>query len=612
MNPCICPRHRAPRKVAGLFVVFILALALLSGCGGGDKEGKGEENLVLATVGNKEITAAQYETSLKKMEAKELPKDDDGKPYDTAALEGKLEFLQVLINKELLVQKALQLGYDQDPQAEAARASLLAYHAGIALWNDVVGNPANSISEEELQAFYAKMGLVRTVNFVICNFEDDANEARAYAQSGADWQDVVDKYHDGSPSPSGKYEIKVPFGQYGPHFEDHVFNTPVGEVTPPVRTGAGYWVMRVVEETQREKPDLETAKAQILDITRNRKIGRAREDFKKQLHEEHKLFIDEDVLWTCYLGIPEGGIMDPETNEPRSRDSLEPLNVPLSELDKIFYTYEMGGELKEHTLGDYKGHFDKMSVFQRPKRSDMLGGLRQHIIDELERGMVDEAARTRGFYEHPDVLAQVNEKVEEVMVTKLYSDLVKFEERVTPEDLDAFWTEHKEEYNIPENRDGRLVVCLSEAEALKAQADAEAGKRWRGILKDYGTDKDNKSNAGRLVGVMSTGEGEIDKALFALNPGEVSAPFALENGRFGVVMLETIHPPKQIDKLEISEQLGQRIRNRRKEAAFQELLDKWALEFGVTRFEENMAGLKDWATLTAPENPENLVPRNDG
>ena len=71
-------------------------------------------------------------------------------------------------NKELLRQKALQLGYDQDPQAVGARASLTAYHAGMALWNDVIGEPANTISEEERQiqevnaGFYAiRLGELR-------------------------------------------------------------------------------------------------------------------------------------------------------------------------------------------------------------------------------------------------------------------------------------------------------------------------------------------------------------------------------------------------------------------------------------------------------------------
>jgi len=607
MFPCINPRVTGRRLAAGLVSILLFSLVLLAGCGGGGEDSG--ESVVLARVGDTDITAKAYEDALRKLEEKDLPKDENGQAMDMATIEGKKEFLKVLITKELLRQKAMQLGYDQEPKTVAARNSVLAYEAGMALWEDVVGNPANTISEEELQAFYEKMGTSRICQFVICNFREDAEKARDFAKTGADWEEVVDKFHDGSPAPNGKYQIKVPFGQYSTSFEDAVFQTPVGEVTDPVRTSYGFWVLRIMEEKVGKKPSLDEAKARILDITRNRKMARARQDFKEQMHKDHKLFIDEDALWICYQGIPEGGLMDPETNQPRAKETLEPLDIPLSEMDRLFYSYELDGKLQEQTLGDYKGHFDNMSVFQRPKKSDMLGGLREHIIQELERGMVNEEAKKRGYYDDPEVLARVDKKIEEVMVTKLYGDVVKYDERITPEQLDEFYQEHKEEYNVPESRSGRLVICLNEAEAAKAKADADQGKSWRAILKQYGIDRDNKSRGGKLSGVSAKGSGPFKDAMFSLEVGGVSDPFLIDNGRYGVVTLESIEPARQIEKAEINQQLGQRIKNIRKEEAFQVLLTKWRDEFGVTEFEEALAGLASWKQLQEQQVPENLVPR---
>ncbi len=604
MNPCHRPRLVGPRLATSLIVVTLLSLALLTGCGGGDKNDNAGESLVLATVGNTDITAADYEKGLAKLDMKELPKGDDGLPVDTATEEGKLEFLQVLINKEILSQKAYQMGYDKDPQAVSARSSLLGYHAGLALWDDVVGEQARTISEEELQAFYENMGKVRSVRYLITNFEDDALKAQAMAQGGADWMDVVNKYHDGVKSDHG-YTLDVGFGQYAPEFEDPVFETPLGDVTPPVHTQSGYWVMLVEDEKMTQKPDLEAAKARILDITYNRKVGRAREDFKEQLRKDYKLNIDDDVLWICYQGIPEGGLMDEKTNKPRTKESLEPLNVPLKDMDRVFYSYEMNGEVFEYTLGDYKGHFDNMSVFQQPKRTDMMGGLRRHIINELERAFVDDAARKRGFYEDPDVLAKVDEKVEEIMVTKLYTEQVQYDERVTADDLEAFWQEHKDEYAMPETREGLVVYCISEKEALQAKAEADQGRDWAAILQSYGTDRENKAKGGRTPALRLRGDNPVVVALFELGLGEVSEPVMLENGRLAVIKLEKVNPPRQIEKIEVSEQLGKRITNIRQEEAFQALLDKWGGELGVKRYPENLAGLKDWETITARVIPEN-------
>ena len=609
MFPCNYPRVTGPRFLLGLVSVLLFSLVLLAGCGGGDSGEKGGESAVLAQVGDMEITAEMYEKGLSKLELKELPKAD-GLPVDTSTIAGKKEILQLLITKELMRQKAIQLGYEQDPQAVSARASLTAYEAGLALWSDVVGNPANSISNEELDEFYKKMGVSRVCQFVICNFFDDAEKARDFAKSGADWDEVVSEYHDGSPAPTGKYEIKVPFGQYSTSFEDKVFETPVGDVTDPIRTSYGFWVMRILEEKIGKKPALEDATARILDITRNRKLGRSRNEFKKQMQDDRKLFIDDEVLWICYQGIPEGGLMDPETNKPRPKDTLLPLDVPLSELGRIFYSYESNGELIERTLGDYKGHFDKMSVFQRPKKSDMLGGLREKIIQELERGFINDEAKKRGYYENPEVLAKVNEKVEEVMVTKLYGDVVKFDKRITAEQLDDFYQENKEKYFVPETRSGRLVICLNEVKAAEAKADAENGVPWRVIMKEFGSDRDNKSRGGKLEGVSGKGSGPVKDAMFGIEINQYSEPFLIDNGRYGVVMLESVQAPHQLEKNDISEEIGQQIRYNRKEEAYQALLAQWALDFGVTEFEENLAELPSWEELHTKVTPQNLVPRN--
>lgn len=609
MYPCKYPRVTGRRFMPGLVSVFLISLVLVAGCGGKDAGEKSGESVVLATVGDTDITAAMYEKGLAKMEAKDLPTMDDGRVADTSTIEGKQEFLKVLINKELLRQKALQLGYDQDPTVVGARESLLAYHAGMQLWDDVVGSPANSISEEELQNFYGNMGRVRSCNFIITNFKDRAEEARKFAQTGADWDDVVAKYHDGAPSPTGKYELKVPYGQYSPSFEDPVFAAPLGGVAEPIQTSAGFWVVRVLDEVQNEKPDLETAKAKILDVTRGRKIGQAREDFKKELQAKHKLFIDENALMICYNAIPEGGIMDPETNQPRAKETLEPLNIPVQEMGRVFYTYEMGGKTVTQTLGDYKGHFDNMSVFQRPKKSDMLGGLREHITGELERGMVDEEARERGLYEHPAVLAKMKDKVEEVMVTRLYGDTVVFDERVTPEQLEAFYQDHLSDYQVPEMRNGRLVICLNEESAKQAKAAAEGGRPWRGIIKEFDIDRENTSRGGQMKGVSARGTGPIKDAMFAIGVGQFSEPFLIDNGRYGVVTLESIDPAHTVEMAEIREQLGTRIRNARKEEVFQNLLTKWREEFGVTEYPENLAALPSWEELTTSQVPDNLVPR---
>lgn len=600
------PIGRRARAAAAVLIVVPAALALLAGCGGK----QADDGVLLATVGDQEIRSGYYEDRLGRLEESELPKGPDGRPLDMASPEGKGEFLTTLINKELMVRKAAQLGYASDPRIVEARKSLLSFEAGLALWADVIGDPSNTLSNEEVDAFYANLGRLRTIRYLICNSEEDADAARAMALGGADWDDVVARYHDGSIPTTGNLEMVIPWGRFDPEFETPIFAVAVGELTEPVHTEYGWWVVRVDAEKQGEKPSREDALARILDVTRNRKIAALREDFRKQMHARYELTVDDTALLKCWEGLPENEEMiDEATNRPVPQDQLLPLRVAPADLDLPFYSYVMDGERKSFTLGDYKVRFDRMNAFQRPKKGAMKGGLRAHIVNELERALVDAEARRLGFFEDPEVVTKVDIKVEEMMVTALYGEIVTFDEQVTPEQLQAYWDEHHAEFARPERRTGRLVLAADEARAREAHAKLAAGERWIDVLNAYGTDENNKGNAGKLTEVPANSTGPVRDALFATAQGELGEPFPAGDGRWGVVRVDAVVPGGAVELREVAEAIGQRMRNERKEKAFQDLLAQWAGEFGVERFDENLGQVKSWKELTDVEAPGPAVPR---
>jgi peptidyl-prolyl cis-trans isomerase C len=580
--------------------------AVLAGCGGGQ-----EEDAVLATVGNSEIKAGYYENRLAKLEENELPRAEDGSPQDMSLLEGKKDFLETLINKEIMVQTAENMGLNNDPGVVTARESLTSYEASMVMWDRVISKPARKISNEELDNFYAKMGSSRPCLYVICNFLDDAEAAQKMASEGADWEDVIKEFHDGGNPPTGLYEITVPFGRYNAEFENKVFNTEIGSITPPISTSYGFWVLKVLSENSGEKPPLEEAKAQILDVTMNRKMAHLKNEFKKSVEKKFQLTIHEDALWKCYLALPEGETLFREgTQEPRSKEELQPLAIATEDLDMPFYSYLGRDGVQEYTLLDYKIHFDNMSVFQRPKDTGMLGGLRSKITAELGKILLNFEAQDMGLFEDPEVVDKIDIKIEEMVVNKLYIEVIHIEDRVTAEELEAFWALHSQEYVEHEKRTGRLVICRNAEQAAEARAKAAEGMEWKDILVTYGTDKDNKMESGKLTQVAKYPETPITTALFSIQVDELSEPFALAEGRFAVVRLESVTPEWFRELSTVSEAVGTRIREIRKEDAFQAKMAKWKEDIPVTIHEENLAGLASWKELTTVELPENLVPRN--
>ncbi len=592
-------------------VVIMLSLGALSlvGCGGGDKD---QDDVLLATVGGTEVMGGYYEGRLILLKEDELPRDEQGTVMDMSLQAGKEKFLENLINKEVMVQTATSMGYNSDPQIEGARKSLMGYEAGLQLWSGEIAEPNNAISEEQLQAFYTRMGSSRQCRYVITNFIEEAQAARAMALTGADWQDVVDKFHAGEEDPEGKYEISVPFGRYNSAFEDGVFNPEIGEITEPITTMYGFWILKIDGEKSGKRPPLEDAKAKILDITRGRLIAHTREELKESLREKYKFVMHEDALLKAYQGMPKSeDIFYPGTKDAVRREDLAPLDIATVDREMPFYGYvKSDGTERQFSLGDYKSKFDNMSVFQRPKSTQMLGGLRSKITESVDKIFVDLAARDLGYYENEGVLLRVGVKIEEMMVNRLFSDFVRDDSQITADELNEFWAAHDVDYYQPESRNGRLVICVNEAAGRGAHEDLIAGATWRDILVKFGTDKDNKSRSGKIEGVRAEASGALGAAMFQLEVGNVSDPFALDDGTFAVVKLEGIKEPYQPELKGLAEDIGRRMKQMREEETFQALLSKWKSDLVIETYPENLAGMKSWAELTTPPVPENLVPRN--
>ena len=593
-------RGFASAAAACALPLVLVSLSLLAaGCGGG-----GDEDLVLATVGDVAITKGYYEDRLAKLEVNELPRDEAGSPLDTGREEGKLAFLDVIINKELMAAKAREMGYDQEDQISGAAKAMSEYHAGTALHKELIEGPANQISDAELAEYYANLGQARKCSFLITNFRDDALKARDEVIGGRLWDDVADEFHDGAKSPSGTYQITVHWGRYEDSFEEAIFSLQEGEISMPVETVYGWWLLRLDGVEEVEKRPLEEMKDRVLNSIRMRKINLSRKAFMEESRRNHDVRVDEDALWIVYQGLPEGEVMvDPVTKDPTPREALKPLEIAMEDMDKFFYQVRLDGELQTVTIGDYKLAFDEMNVFQRPKLTDMLGGLRQKVYETVDRQLIVQEARERGYIDAPAVREEVDGKIEEMMVTKLFQDVVSYDEIVSPEQVAAFYDAHGEDFVVPEGRKGRVVYCADEAQAAAARAAALEGADWTDVMEEFGVSQANRNRGGETEFYAANASNPIKDALFSLaGEGDVSEPFTVDD-QWMVARLDEVQPARQRPVDEVTEEIGQAIRAQRQDQALKELLAEWRNEFDVVVHTENLAKVRSWGDLVASGTP---------
>jgi len=594
-------RRFASPVVLAVAAVLAVALPLL---GGGCS--RSPEKNVVATVGPRQITQAYYESKLARLKPQELPRDAGGNPVDTATLEGKQAFLNVIINKELMALKAEELGFGADQQITTAAQSIMEFNAPTVMHADLIEKPASTVTDAEVEAYYRSLQTQRRCSFIICNFEDDARKARQAVIDGGLWEDVADEYNDGSRGPNNDYTVTFQWGRLEDNFERAIWALQIGEISQPVQTVYGWWVLRLdAEEPVRAAP-LESIKDRVLDSIRARKINLARREFVEESRRQHEFKMDENALWIIYQGLPADEVLlDPVTQKPTPREQLKPLEVPVADLDRFFYQVRLGDTLETWTIGDYKQMFDNSNVFERPKRTEMLGGLRNNIMGIVDRKLLLQEAKERGYMEDPRVTGDTDEKREQMMVQKLHEQVVKIDEAVSAEQLEEFWREHQAEYMVQETRGGKAVICASEEAARQARAAAEQGTDWLEILARYGSDQSNKQNRGDFR-VANNAASPLRDPVFALTAvGQLAGPVQLPQGWL-VARLDSIAEPRQPELSEVATEIGQRIRMRRSEQKLQDLLAEWRTQFPVEIRERALAKarpLEELAALPQPDNP---------
>lgn len=93
------------------FLVALLALSVLSGCGGKDKADSKAKTQVVAKVNDSEITVHQINFALQRMGPQQ---------NEAQAKEASKQALRALVEQEMLYQKALETKLDRDPQVVQA------------------------------------------------------------------------------------------------------------------------------------------------------------------------------------------------------------------------------------------------------------------------------------------------------------------------------------------------------------------------------------------------------------------------------------------------------------------------------------------------------------
>lgn len=199
----------------------------------------------IVTIGNENVSVDEFEANYKKNNTNVLDKKD---------LKSPAEYLDLYIKFKLKVLEARSLGYDT---IKSYRDELAGYRAELAkpYLTDV------SYNEEMVKTQYYRTINERKASHLLIRVTPEAipadtlkawnkiNDIRNQILAGADFNEMAVKFSEDPSAAQNKGLLGyfTAFQMVYP-FEDMTYKTPVGQVSPIVRTRFGYHIIKVHDE----------------------------------------------------------------------------------------------------------------------------------------------------------------------------------------------------------------------------------------------------------------------------------------------------------------------------------------------------------------------------
>ena len=550
------------------FVLFAVTAVALMSCS------KGKEDIVVAEFQDQTITLAQFEEAYQAVDPVFLPK--------TAGFDGMKEFLNTMLNKEVMAFKADELGYDKDPVVvqgmEAFRAAgIQAGYLKLNIADNVV------VTEEEVAFHYKNRGATMAMKQILVDTQEEAEEVYALLEDGADFETICMQWSKSPDASKGGQVMTMTYGQYVAEMQRGLFALPVGGVMKPLESPYGFFVMKVLRKDRaaNQKP-FEEIKDVIEQEVRVQNEMMAANKNSDRMREEANVVWFYDTMRIIFDALPPDR---PLTNPPGRGEEIYPLlYFDEGDLTKPLVEYND----KQITVKDLSDFYDRASFFARPRREFRLGGVKGFLLERIMAELVQHEMEVSDIENHPVMRKVITAKREELMINRLYSDMVADQTVVSDNMLREYYSLNQEHFRVPERRRFGVIITGDLETIQKAHDELQDGRRFRTVALAYSIEIDGFFRNNETDLVARTIHPDIDPVGFALERvGDYSEPFETVRG-WMVVQLKERAPGQILSFDESRQSVEASLRTVKSEERLNELLAKWKEEYEVVIHEDNL------------------------
>lgn len=551
-------------------LILVLAFSLVS-CSSG-------EDAPLAEFKDRSITVGEFEKAYAAVDPRFLPA--------SSGIEGYSEFVTTMLNKEVMAYKADELGYDKDQGViqgmEAYRG--LGLQAG---YLKIRVSDRVKVTEDEVKAHYRNKGSTLSVKQLLVDTPDEAQDVYQMLLDGGDFDTICREFSKGPDAEEGGKVLTVAYGSYGPTLQAAMFSLGVGEFTEPLETPYGFFIIKILRRTdaRQKEPYAETHETLEQEVRVLNEM-QLTNDVSEELRESAGVVWFWDNMRIAFEVIPPDRSL---TNPTDRRDEVYPLlYFEHDDLDKPLLSYNE----KLVTIKDFSDFYDRASFFTRPRREFRLGGIKLFLTERMMAELVVEEMARSNIEEHPEIKAAINAKQEELMINRLYEDMVNGQTTITAAMVADYYSANVTMFRTPEKRRFGVILTGDIEKARAAHKEIQDGKRFRSVAMEYSIDEATLETLAETQ-LLSEGEQpEMDEYGFALERvGAVTEPFETSRG-WMILKLTEKTDAGQFTQDEASDSIRRALKQMENDARLNELLAKWKEELDVVIHEKNLSKIR--------------------
>lgn len=478
-----------------------LALGLLLAVGGCARP---IGDVVLATVNDEPITVQRLQDSFESSHR--------GHGVLLAGKGAVRDFLEKVVDKQLLVQEAKRIGIHQRPDIVKQGQDLRERRAADRYFQSEMARV--KVSDDDVKAAWERTEARYQARQILVATREEADAAVARVKAGEDFGEVAAAISTAPTASRGGEMGIIRWGQIDPTIENRLWQLKKGEISAPFEVVDGWMILLAVERATVERAKLEQASRMVRSRLEERARRARTDELIRELIARAKGRVDEGPVVDALLG----------RGHPPATTTIVAEGA--------------GASL---TFADLQGRIDPEAVRKlSPARARLE--VRWLLEAELFRVLLRREALARGYGERPEIAAEVEALIDRLTLDRFFDTVVLTKVEIGDADIDAYYRDHAKEFTDPEMIKLTATLVGSEEEAKAVMADLAAGKEFGAITRRTSIDPALTQTSGEL-GWISRGrlEPTVEQVAFALAPGE-SGIAKTEAGYFVVRVAERREP----------------------------------------------------------------------